>query len=159
MEEVRDHISRIYNEEERKVATLLLDMGFGFVGSNVVVQDYPGPVLGEIDLVFESDNILLLVEVGAGKKPSNKKWNFFGKWEDGPNVDALKKQLCMQSHETARVYFDLRMKPGNVGGPEASGITKPGSRNRICFQEDFDRLADGVKLGEVTRDDFLADFR
>ena len=39
------------------------------------------------------------------------------------------------------------------------GIGGPGSMNMICFQEDFDRLVDGVNLGEMTKDGFLADFR
>ena len=63
MEEALDCIAQIHNEEEKKVATLLLEMGFDLVDSNVVLQDYPGPVRGEIDLVFESSSILLLVEV------------------------------------------------------------------------------------------------
>ena len=30
--------------------------------------------------------------------------------------------------------------------------------NRICYQEDFDRFADGVERGDYTKDDFLAEF-
>ena len=146
----------IANEAEKKVACLLLDMDFDFVGSNVVLQDYPKPAVGEVDLVFESDHTLLLVEVGTGRNLiSNKKWNFFGKWKDGPTVDALKEQLGRQSSVVARAYFDLRPKPENAGGPEAAGIDGPGSMNKICYQEDFDRLAKSVKLGDYTNDDFL----
>ena len=39
------------------------------------------------------------------------------------------------------------------------GIDGPGSMNMICFQDDFDRLVDGVNRGEVTKDGFLAGFR
>ena len=159
MEEALDCIAQIHNEEEKKVATLLLEMGFDLVDSNVVLQDYPGPVRGEIDLVFESGSILLLAEVSAGRyRISHKKRNFFGKWMDGLLVDELKEKFGRQSHEVRRVYFDLRPRPENIGEPEATGIDGPGSRNRICFQEDFDRLVDGVKLDKVTKEGFLADF-
>ena len=78
--EARDRITGIADEAEKKVAGLLLDMGFDFVDSNVMLQDYPKPVVGEVDLVFESGHILLLVEVGTGRNlVSNKKWSFFGK--------------------------------------------------------------------------------
>ena len=158
-ESIQVRIAEIDNEGERKVASLLSDMGFDLVGTHVVRQDYPGPVVGEVDLAFESGNTLLLVEVGTGKNSvSNKMWNFFGKWKDGPVLEALKKQLDRQSYETARVYFDLRPKPENPGGPEAAGIVGPESMNEICYQDDFDRLTEGVKRGDVTKDDFLAGF-
>ena len=157
--EAQDRIGRIADEAEKKVAGLLLDMGFDFVGSNVVLQDYPKPIVGEVDLVFEFGHTLLLVEVGTGRNlVSNKKWNFFGKWKGGLTVDVLKGQLRRQSSVVARAYFDLRPKPENAGGPEAAGIDEPGSMNWICYQEDFNRLADGVKQGNVTKNDFLAIF-
>ena len=159
-EEVRNHITRNDNEGEEKVATLLSNVGFDLVDSNVVLQDYPEPIRGEVDLVYESGDVLLLVEVSTGKyRISHKKRNFFGKWAGGPLVEELKEKLGRQSHTVRRIYFDLRPRPENIGEPEAVGIDGPGSMNMICFQEDFDRLADGVKLGEMTKDGFLADFR
>ena len=145
-------------EGERKVERLLTDMGFGFVGANVVLQDPPKPVVGEVDLVFESGSTMLLVEVSEGRNLiSNKKWNFFGKWGEGPALEALKERLGRRPQRTVRAYFDLRPTPENPGGPEAAGIAGPGSMNRICYQEDFGRLADGVGRGDYTKDDFLAD--
>ena len=159
-EETWNCITCIRDEHERKVATLLSDMGFGLVDSNVVLQDYPDPVKGEVDLVFESGDILLLVEVGAGRyRISHRKRNFFGKWAGGPLVEELKEKLGRQTHEVRRIYFDMRPKPENMGEPEAMGIDGPESMNMICFQEDFDRLAAGVKQNEATKDGFFADFR
>lgn len=89
--EARDLIARISDEGERRVACLLLDMGPGFTGANVELQNHPEPVAGEIDLIFQSGHILLLVEAGTGRHSiSDKKQKFFSKWEDRPNVEALK---------------------------------------------------------------------
>ena len=146
-------------EGERKVERLLRDMGFGFVGANVVLQDPPKPVVGEVDLIFESGSTMLLVEVSEGRNLiSNKKWNFFAKWKDGPALGALKEKLDLWPQRTVRAYFDLRPTPENLGGPEAAGIAGPGSMNRICYREGFDRFADGVERGDYTKDDFLAEF-
>ncbi len=134
-------------------------MGFDLVGSNIILQDHPDPIKGEVDLVFGSGNVLLLVEVSTGRhRISHKKRNFFGKWAGGPLVEELKEKLGRQSHEIRRVYFDMRPKPENIGEPEATGIDGPGSMNMICFQEDYDHLVDGVKRNGATKDTFLADF-
>ena len=89
--ETRDRIAEIPNDRERKVADLLHDMGLDFARSNVVLQDYPEPIVGEVDLIFGSGDTMILVEASAGRHDvSEKKRNFFSKWEDGPNVEALK---------------------------------------------------------------------
>ena len=144
-------------EGERKVEHLLRDMGFDFVASNVVVQDHPKPIIGEVDLVFESGGTMLLVEVGEGRNlVSNKQWNFFAKWMEGPALEALKAKIDRRPQRTIRAYFDLRPAPENRGAPEAAGITGPGSMNQIYYQEDFNRIAE---LDAVTaKGDFLADF-
>ena len=152
-------IPRTRTEGERKVERLLRDMGFDFVGANVVLQNPPKPIVGEVDLVFESGSTMFLVEVSEGKNLiSNKKWNFFAKWKGGPALEALKEKLGRRPQRTVRAYFDLRPTPENPGGPEATGIAGPGSMNKIYYQEDFDRLADGIGRGDYTKDDFLAEF-
>ena len=146
-------------EGERKVERLLRDMGFDFVASNVVVPDPPKPAIGEVDLVFESGRTLLLVEVSEGRNlVSNKQWNFFAKWKDGPSLEALKEKLGLEPQRTIRAYFDLRPTPENRGAPETAGITGPRSMNKIYHEEDFGRLTEGVTSGECSKDDFLADF-
>ena len=93
-EETRERVEQIRDRHERKVAYLLSDMGFDLVGSNIILQDYPDPIKGEVDLIFGSGDVLLLVEVSVGKhRISHKKRNFFGKWADGPLVEELKEKL------------------------------------------------------------------
>ena len=50
LDEVRNQISGIPNDGERKVTSLLHDIGLDFVRSNVVLRDYPD--LGGFTLVI-----------------------------------------------------------------------------------------------------------
>ena len=157
--EARDRIAEIPNDWERKVAGLLHDMGLDFVCSNVVLQDYPEPIVGEVDLIFGSGDTMILVEVSAGRHDvSEKKWNFFSKWEDGPNVEALKRQCNLKYQKTVRAYFDLRPKPENPGWIETQNVAGPRSMNRIYYEGDYDDFAKRVKGKDWSKDDFLADF-
>lgn len=150
---------RAKNKSERRVARLLCGMGLDFVAANVELRNCPERVVGEVDLVFKSGRILLLVEVSAGRNSvSSKHRNFFGKWGKASNVEALKAQLRLQSTKTLRVYFDLRLRPENLGAPELEGVAGPRTMNRIYYQEDFDRLADGVRRGIITGESFLSGF-
>ena len=146
-------------KEEMTVNVLLSDMGFVHMGHNVILQDHPSQIKGEVDLVFEYGNILLLVEVSADRHwASEKKRKFFHKWSDGPLLGELKERIDRRSHEVRRVFFDMRPEPENPGAPEVNGIDGPGTMNKILFQGDFDRLAADTKQDAVTPEDFLGLF-
>ena len=159
-DEALNHIARISNKEERNVAVLLRDMGLDFVCSNVVFEDYPEQVKGEVDLIFGVADTMILVEVGAGRhKISRKKMDFFSKWKDESNIKALKKQCGgIQYQNTVRVYFDLRPEPENPGLAEVEDIAGPGSMNKIYYKEDYDDLVDRVKGKRLHKNNFLAEF-
>ena len=69
-----------------------------------------------------------------------------------------KKRCKLQFQRAVRAYFDLRPEPENPGKAETAGIARPRSMNRIYYEGDFDRLAECVKRGDCSKDDFLADF-
>ena len=157
--EARDRIAEIPNDGERKVAGLLHDMGLDFVCSDVKLQDYPEPIVGEVDLIFGSGDTMILVEVSTGKhKIGKKKIDSFSKWEDESNVEALKKICGLQYKKTVRVYFDLRPEPENPDRTEVENIAGPGSMNRIYYEGDYDDFAKRVKGKDWSKDDFLANF-
>ena len=146
-------------EAEIKVANLLQAMGFGLVGRRVKLLDSTGQTIGEIDSVFKCAHTLLIVEVGTGRSSiSDKKKGFFDRWGDGPTLDALLKQLDRRPRRTLRVYFDMRPRLSNPGKHDLDGTAGPGTGNRICYQENFDGLTEGVKSGSVTKNDFLQGF-
>ena len=157
-DEAPNCIARIPNKEERNVAILLHNMGLDFVCSNVVLQDYPEQVKGEIDLIFGVADTMILVEVGAGRHSiSDKKQKFFSKWKDESNIKALKKQCDIQYQNTVRVYFDLRPEPENPGLAEVEDIAGPGSMNKIYYKDDYDDLVDRVKGKRWHKNNFLAE--
>ena len=158
-DEAPDRIAVIPNKEERNVAVLLRNMGLDFVGSNVVLEDYPEPAKGEVDLIFGVADTMILVEVGAGRhKISKKKMDFFSKWKDESNIKALKKQCDIQYQNTVRVYFDLRSEPENPGLAEVEDIAGPGSMNKIYYKDDYDDLVDRVKGKRLHKNNFLAEW-
>ena len=146
-------------KEEMEVYALLSDMGFVHVGHNVILQDHPSAIKGEVDLVFEYGNILLLVEVSTDRHwASEKKRKFFHKWSGSPLLGELKEKTDRRSHEVRRAFFDMRPEPKNPGAPEVEGIDGPGTMNKILFQGDFDRLAADTRQDAVTPEDFLGLF-
>ena len=155
-EETRERLKWIKDEHERKVAVLLEDIGLDFVDYDVKIFEPPKPVIGEVDLVFESGNTLILVEVSAGRNSiSDKQWAFFSKWANDQAIKALVEKIGKQSHPITRVHFHLRPPPSNMGGAEAVGVARPGSRNMICYKDDFDRLTGMVGQDGAMRDDFV----
>ena len=158
-EEALNRVVKIPNKEERKVAVLLYDMGLDFVRSNEEIRDCPEQAIGEVNLIFGSWETMIIVEVGAGRhKISRKKTDFFSKWKDESNIKALKRYCNLQYQKTARVYFDLRPKPENLGLIDMRIGTEAGSMDKIYYEGDYDCFADRVKCKEWAKDDFLADF-
>ena len=153
-----NRIAKIPNKDERKVATLLHGMGLDFVRSNVVLQDYPEQIKGEVDLIFGVADTMILVEVGAGRYSiSDKKQKFFSKWKDELNIKDLKKQYDIQYQNTVRVYFDLRPEPENPGLAEVEDIAGPGSGNKIYYKDDYEDLVDRAKRKRLHKNNFLAE--
>ena len=153
-----NRIAKIPNKEERDVATLLHDMGLDFVCSNKEVRDCPEQAIGEVDLIFGSGDIMIIIEVGAGRhKISRKKENFFSKWKDESNVKALKMYCGLQYQKTAWVYFDLRPKPENPGLADTKIMAETGSMDKIYYKDDYDDFIDRVKGKNWHKNDFLAE--
>lgn len=146
-------------EAELKVVGLLRDMGFNHLDSNVEPQDHPEQIIGEVDSIFKCGHTLLIVEVGTGRhRISDKKKKFFSKWESGPSLDALIRKINWKPRRTLRVYFDMRPRLSSPGRHDLDDTTGPGTGNRICYQDDFDRLMEGARSGIMIKHDFLQDF-
>lgn len=146
-------------EAELKVVDLLRDIGFNHLDSNTKLQDHPEQIVGEVDSIFKCGHILLIVEVGTGRhRISDKKKKFFSKWKNGPNLDALIRQIGWEPRNTLRAYFDMRPKLSSPGKHDLDDTAGPGTGNRICYYDEFDDLVRGVKSGSITKNDFLQGF-
>ena len=152
-----DQIAKISNDAERKVGVLLLQMGFTLVDSNVIVLDSRSRRIGEIDIIFEFEDTLFLVEVSSDKHSGNsKKLAFFSKWSDSFNLTTLKKQCNLGSQKIIRIYFDLRHNIVDLGSAEIENVTSSEKMNKICYKDDFEYFSDYVnKIGTWAKNDFL----
>ena len=153
----QDQIAKIPNDGERRVGDLLLNMGFTLIDSNVTVLNSQSRRIGEIDLIFEFEDTLFLVEASTDKHSgSSKKLAFFSKWANPSNLAALKKQCSLGSQKIIRVYFDLQHKTPDSGSVEIENVTTSGKMNRICYADDFDYFSNYVKkIGTWSKNDFL----
>jgi len=153
----QDQIAKIPNDGERRVGNLLLNMGFAMVDSNVTVLNSQSRRIGEIDLIFEFEDTLFLVEASTDKHSgSSKKLAFFSKWADPSNLAALKKQCSLGSQKIIRIYVDLQHTTPDSGSVEVENVTAPGKMNRVCYADDFEYFASyAKKIGRWSKNDFL----
>lgn len=99
------------------------------------------------------------MDVGTGRSSiSDKKKGFFDRWGDGPTLDALLRRIDWEPRRMLRAYFDMRPRLSSPGKHDLDGTVGPGTGNLMCYQEDFDGFAEGVRSGSVTKNDFLQGF-
>lgn len=144
--EAQEQISKISNDGERQVGDLLLNMGFTLIDSNVIVLNSDSKRIGEIDLIFEVENTLFLIDASMDKHSgSSKKLAFISKWTDKSNLNFLKKQCKLGNQKVMRIYFDLQHKTPDSGSAEIENVTKIGKMNKVCYSDDFEYFTNYVK--------------
>lgn len=153
----QEQISKIQNDGEREVGDLLLNMGFTLIDSNTIVLNSQSKRIGEIDLIFEFEDTLFLVEASSDKHSgSSKKLAFFSKWADKSNLVFLKKQCKLGNQKVMRIYFDLQHKTPDSGSAEIENVTQLGKLNKVCYADDFLYFSKYVKkIGRWSKNDFL----
>ena len=153
----KKYLLKISDPNEKRVANLLLDMGLTFVGSNIEVLNAERRSIGEIDLLFQFEDTLFLIEVSVAKSNKNqKKLFFFHKWMDSQNVNIMRKQCGLAGQKVIRIYFDLGSKRSDIGSVEVERMTTPEHRNVVCYQDDFDYFSSQMNIiGKWARNDFL----
>jgi len=153
----QDQISKIQNDGERKVGNLLLNMGFTFIDSNTIILNSKSKRIGEIDLIFEFEDTIFLIDASKDKHSgSSKKLAFFSKWTDKSNLNFLRKQCNLGNQKVMRIYFDLLHKTPDSGSAEIENVTTPERMNKVCYSDDFDYFSKYMKkIGPWSKNDFL----
>lgn len=104
--------------------------------------------IGEIDLLFEHKDCLLIVEVSTKKALDNPKKNyFFSKWSDGHNLRKLRKQCKLGTKPTYRVYFDrVTATPENHAGLDH--ITARRKGNKVVYKDRYAEFEKYLERGK-----------
>lgn len=154
--EAQKKIAQIRNDAERNVAELLLNLGFDFIDSNVIITNSPNQIIGEIDLIFVFKDYLLLVEVSKDKRSSNKKSAFFNKWDDREHLTIVNKQYQLRPRKVMRVYFDLSTKTPENPSHEVQRMTQSGKLNKVAYLDDYEYFLNcHKKIGLWAKNDLL----
>lgn len=155
--EAQKKIDQISNEEERRVANLLHNIGFALVDSNSIIINSSDQRVGEIDLLFTFEDFLFLIEVSNDRHSGNsKKITFFNKWEDKDNLQLINKRYHLRPRKVMRVYFDLATKTPENKSAEVERMTQNGKLNKVAYIDDFEYfLSSSKKIGPWAKNDLL----
>ena len=155
--EAEKHITKITNESERRVADLLLNLGFTFIDSDSIILNSKKQRIGEIDLIFTFEDYLFLIEVSKDKHSGNsKKITFFTKWEDRDNLEIVRNTYELRPRKVMRIYFDLSTKTPENSSAEIQRITQSGKLNKVAYLDDYEHFFNSrKKIGPWAKNDLL----
>jgi len=109
-------------------------------------------LVGNIDLAFELENRILLIEVSEQRENRNEKiLSWFQKWSSQHHVDLAQSEIGQHHSKKAfRVYVDLtRSRTSTDLGPIPSSLRESEHDNAILFQDDiayFEDVFSKVKI-------------
>ena len=143
MIDVETKIAKIENKDERKVAEFLRDLGFHLIDSNLKIGEKQEQLLGEIDLLYEFQNYLFIIEVGKEKTSNKKKFAFFTKWTDKDILKWITKKCQVKPKKIVRIYFDLGTRtPEQNISPMLDMITKKSKMNLVVYANMYEYIYD-----------------
>lgn len=102
-------------------------------------------IIGNIDLAFELDNRLVLIEVSEQHKGRNEKiLAWFQKWSNPHNVDLVQKKIGYHfPPKYFRIYIDLTRNSSNPElGPIPPNLKDADENNAILFRDDIEYFED-----------------
>ncbi len=143
--------------KEKEVGHLLLDLCFNLIACGDEGKVYNSDkLIGQIDLLFV-DKItkkILLVEVSRQQHDrADKAGNFFRKWSDKKNIQAVVNKFnLLSTYKFIYLYFDL----SGEGRPDSVSV-EVGKGEYYLTKDDFDYFKDAInKVGKFARNDFLS---
>lgn len=147
----------IENPNEREIAELLNGFNFNFIKSNLTIIDVHNKPIGEIDLIFEYEDYLLLIEVTAqSKKVHESAGNWFSKWSSPANLELLFKTLEIQRHKIIRIFIDLTHKRNEDRLASLQHHLR-NSDNKYLFGDDIEYFKNYYfQIKQFAKNDFLS---
>lgn len=149
-------LAGIENVDERETAELFIDMGLFFIGSNVKIHDSQDNEIGEIDLIFEFNNYLFLVEVTSQKKNLKAKMgHWYSRWSNEENMDLLRDKTNKRLYKMYKIFIVLSSDYGTKKFASLDHLLS-NKYNKLLFRDDIEYYKESItQIGEVTRNDFF----
>lgn len=151
-----EKINNIQNKHEREIALLIQNLGFNYITSNFKLFDNNKVPLGEIDLIFQYERHLFLIDVTAqSRKVHTEAGSWFSKWSSEDNIKKIFKKLNLSRQKIFKIWIDLshESSSSNLSSLSHHLIDK---YNIYLFNDDIEYFKDCYnQIGIYTRNDFL----
>jgi DGQHR domain-containing protein len=147
------------NETERRVGDLLTHMGLTLVGVDAEVQGESGRLIGEVDLVCQFEDVILLAEVTHRARAETVKVDrFFTRWLDNTNLNRLLNICGLPAQPVVRVFFEMNQdRPPLEPESLAQYLQRSNEPCSIIYKDDFQYFLTSLGLiGRWAVNDFLA---
>jgi DGQHR domain-containing protein len=134
-------------------------MGLTLKGVDVEVKGEHGGQIGEVDLVFQFEDVIFLIEVThRARADTTKTDRFFARWLDAPNVDRLLSICGLPSQPIVRVFFEMNQdRPPQEHESLAQYLQRSTEPCALVFKDDFEYFFGSLGLiGRWSVNDFLA---
>lgn len=154
--EARERIRALENGGEKRVNTLLLDLGFEAVDFNVRIFDENGQEIGEIDSLFVFEDHLLITETTIKadlETDSIVAW--VSKWSDETNINRIFTKYKLSPRFSHRLFFWLSRERPRRLSPNLMRVLRIRS-NKIIFLDEVARYEENFNIvGIWERNNFL----
>jgi DGQHR domain-containing protein len=149
----REKILSMTNPDDKKVASLLLDLDFEMLDSNTEIKTFgTNNVIGEIDLLFLDSDYLFVIEVSR-QSEKEKISTFFSKWSEPVNEDQIIKKYNLSSRKIFHIY--VHFGSSSKSSVEINRLDSK-IRNKIIYSDDFNYFQSSCnKIGKWARSDLL----
>ncbi len=142
--ELERKIRETHDAGIKRVGELLLNFG---LSPRLVDEDIRdgSSLVGNIDLAFELENRILLIEVSEQRENRNEKiLSWFQKWSSPHHLELVQSKIGRTyPQKPFRVYFDLTRSPTSTDlGPIPSSLREAEHYNAILFQDDIEYFED-----------------
>ena len=151
-----DKINNIQNEHERDIAILFHNLGFNFISSNFKLFDRNRVPLGEIDLIFQYERHLFLVDVTTqSRKVHTEAGSWFSKWDFENNTKKIFKELKLSRQKIFKIWIDLSHESSSSNLSSLSHHLE-NKYNIYLFKDDIEYFKEYYdQIGIYTKNDFL----
>jgi len=154
--QARQMIQALQNLGEKRVNTLLLNLGFDAIAFNPEILDGNDQKIGEIDSLFLFGNDLLIIEATEETRlETSDIVAWFTKWSYEPNIGRIYLRYGLAPRAPHRLFFWLSRERPRTLSPNLRQVLRD-KNNKIIFLDEVQRYEENFSIvGKWERNNFL----